>query len=101
MHILVHSRWMSCPRGDELVLRWHCNFPMELNSLGDCKDRCNCPPCHYSAARYEHSLRKHILKLATAQIMIVLGWEIKHLGVATYLDLYPYGNAWLVVLNIQ
>ena len=55
--------------------------PLELCSLGDWADRSQIPkeatmPMHYSAARYEHSLRtKHIIRLAMEKLLAYESWE--------------------------
>ena len=55
--------------------------PLELCSLGDWADRSQIPkeatmPMHYSAARYEHSLRtKHIVRLAMEKLLAYESWE--------------------------
>ena len=55
--------------------------PLELCSLGDWADRTQIPkeatmPMHYSAARYEHSLRtKHIVRLAMEKLLAYESWE--------------------------
>ena len=55
--------------------------PLELYSLGDWADRSQIPkeatmPMHYSAARYEYSLRtKHIIRLAMEKLLAYESWE--------------------------
>ena len=55
--------------------------PLELCSLGDWADRTQIPkeasmPMHYSAARYEHSLRtKHLVRLAMEKLVAYESWE--------------------------
>lgn len=51
--------------------------PLEMCSLRDWADRSQRPRCfHYSAARYEHSLRtKRILRLAMDKLLGYEAWE--------------------------
>ena len=70
--------------------------PLELCSLGDWADRSQIPkeatmPMHYSAARYEHSLRtKHIVRLAMEKLLAYESWET--IPTETYTEALEYAR---------
>ena len=70
--------------------------PLELCSLGDWADKSPIPkeatmPMHYSAARYEHSLRtKHLVRLAMEKLLTHESWET--IPTETYAEALEYAR---------
>ena len=70
--------------------------PLELCSLGDWADKSQIPkeatmPMHYSAARYEHSLRtKHLVRLAMEKLLTHESWET--IPTETYAEALEYAR---------